>query len=72
MRNVNETQIPEAKKDPDNWTIGNEPMTAAQRSYLKTLCSEADKHFDESLTKAEASKRIDDLQKKTERGQPIS
>jgi len=73
MQNVNETQIPEAKKDSDNWTIGNEPMTAAQKSYLKTLCSETDEHFDEYLTKAEASKRLDDLQKKkTRRGQPKS
>ena len=72
MRNVNETQIPEAKKDPDNWTTGDEPMTAAQKSYLKTLCSEVDEYFNESLTKAEASKRIDDLQKKTGRGQPKS
>lgn len=69
MSKVSETQIPEAKKNPDNWTSGNEPMTAAQNSYLRTLCSEADEVFDETLTKAEASKRIDDLQKKTGRGQ---
>lgn len=28
-------------KDPENWTTGDEPMTGAQRSYLKTLCEEA-------------------------------
>ncbi|MCJ8208693.1 DUF3072 domain-containing protein [Mucilaginibacter sp. RS28] len=55
-------------KDPDDWTTGDEPMTGAQESYLKTLASEAGEHFDEKLTKAEASKRIDELQHKTGRG----
>lgn len=58
------------EKDPDDWTTGGEPMTGAQRSYLKTLSEEADVPFDEHLTKAEASKRIDELQRKTGRGQP--
>ena len=26
-----------AEKDPDDWTTGDEPMTGAQASYLKTL-----------------------------------
>jgi len=56
------------KKDPDEWTTGDEPMTDAQRSYLKTLSDEAGEAFDESLTKAAASKRIDELQRKTGRG----
>jgi hypothetical protein len=56
-------------KDPDDWTTGDEPMTGAQRSYLKTLSEEAKEDFDEDLTKAEASKRIDELQQKTGRGQ---
>jgi hypothetical protein len=43
------------------------PMTGAQRSYLTTLCQEAGQKFDEKLTKAEASKRIDEPQKKTGR-----
>jgi hypothetical protein len=55
-------------KDPDQWTTGDEPMTGAQRSYLKTLCEEAKESFDDKLTKAEASKRIDELQQKTGRG----
>jgi hypothetical protein len=42
------------EKDPDDWTTGDEPMTGAQRSYLKTLCLEANEEFDENLTKAEA------------------
>ena len=57
-------------KDPEDWTTGDEPMTGAQASYLKTLCEEAGEEFDDSLTKAEASKRIDELQEKTGRGQP--
>lgn len=55
-------------KDPDEWTTGDEPMTGAQHSYLKTLSDEAGEEFDGSLTKAEASKRIDELQHKTGRG----
>ena len=43
-------------------------MTGAQASYLKTLSDEANEPFDESLTKADASKRIDELQGKTGRG----
>jgi hypothetical protein len=57
-----------AVKDPDEWTTGEEPMTGAQRSYLKTLSDEAGETFDENLTKAEASKKIDELQHKTGRG----
>ena len=55
-------------KDPDEWTTGKEPMTGAQQSYLKTLSDEAGEEFDENLTKAEASKKIDELQHKTGRG----
>ena len=58
------------EKDPDEWVTGNEPMTGAQRSYLKTLSEEAHEPFDENLTKAEASKRIEELQRKTGRGLP--
>ena len=51
------------EKDPDDWVTGDEPMTGAQASYLKTLSEQAKQpdQFDESLTKAEASKRIDAL-----------
>lgn len=55
-------------KDPDEWTTGSEPMTGAQKSYLKTLSDEAKQPFDENLSKAEASKRIDELQHLTGRG----
>ena len=56
-------------KDPDNWVTGDEPMTGAQRSYLHTLAEEAKVEVDDELTKAEASKKIDELQEKTGRGQ---
>ncbi len=55
-------------KDPDNWTTGDESMTGAQASYLKTLSEEAGEEFDPGLSKAAASKRIDELQGKTGRG----
>jgi len=58
-----------AEKEPDDWTTGDEKMTGAQASYLKTLSEEAGEAFDDTLTKADASKRIDALQAKTGRGQ---
>jgi hypothetical protein len=57
-----------AEKDPDEWITGAEPMTGAQKSYLKTLSDEAGEAFDETLSKAAASKRIEELQQKTGRG----
>ncbi len=56
-----------AIKEPDNWVTGDEPMTGAQASYLKTLCEEAGESFDEGLTKAEASERIEALQAESDR-----
>jgi glucose-6-phosphate isomerase len=55
-------------KNPDDWTTGSEEMTGAQRSYLQTLSQEAGEELNEDLTKAEASKKIDELQHKTGRG----
>jgi hypothetical protein len=57
-------------KDPDQWTTGDEPMTGAQRSYLHTLAGEAKEEIDEQMTKAEASKKIEELQEQTGRGKP--
>ena len=57
-----------AEKDPDNWVTGEEPMTGAQASYLRTLAEEAGESFDPGLSKSDASKRIDELQSKTGRG----
>jgi hypothetical protein len=57
-----------AIKDPEDWTTGGEEMTEAQTSYLKTLATEAGEQPAEDLTKAEASKKIEELQQKTGRG----
>jgi len=57
-----------AIKDPENWVTGGEEMTDAQRSYIKTLADEAGENVDENLSKAEASKHIEELQQKTGRG----
>ena len=56
------------EKDPKEWTTGQEPMTGPQRSYLQTLCREAGEELNANLTKAEASKKIEELQAKTGRG----
>lgn len=55
------------QRDPDQWKTGDEPMTAAQRSYLETLCRETGETFDETLSKADASKRIDELRARSPR-----
>lgn len=55
-------------KDPHDWATGDEPMTGAQKSYLKTLSDQAGVELDETLTKAAASLKIDELQKQTGRG----
>ena len=57
-----------AVKDPHDWTTGDQPMTGAQASYLKTLSEEAHEEFPEDLNKADASMKIDELQEKTGRG----
>ena len=64
----NTQQAAGAQKDPDQWVTGDESMTGPQASYLHTLAQEAGEPIDESLTKAEASKKIDELQEKTGRG----
>lgn len=68
MTTPNENTANEAlQKDPDQWKTGEEPMTAAQRSYLETLARDNGEEFDETLTKAEASKRIDELRERSPR-----
>ena len=59
-----------SKIDPHDWQTGDEPMTAAQRSYLETLSREAGENLDTSLelTNAEAALRIEELQTRTGRG----
>ena len=66
---MNETPDSSAAKDPDDWTTGDEPMTGPQASYLQTLAQEAGEQPPPAdLTKADASKRIDELQERTGRG----
>ncbi len=56
-----------AAKDPDDWVTGDEPMTGAQASYLQTLVEETGEAVEGDLTKADASKKIDELKDKTGR-----
>jgi len=58
---------PALQRAPEEWKTGDEPMTDAQRSYLETLCRDTGEEFDDTLTKAEASKRIDELQARSPR-----
>jgi len=56
------------QKHPDNWVSGNDPMTGAQASYLTTLSEEAGiEPPPEDLSKADASKQIDELKAKLDR-----
>lgn len=55
-------------KPPDEWKTGDEPMTGAQDSYVHTLAQEAGEQVDDNMTKAEAAKKIEELQEKTGRG----
>jgi hypothetical protein len=61
-----------AEKDPDEWVTGDEPMTGAQASYLATLAHDTGRQIDETMTKAEASKLIDELQAESGRAQANS
>ena len=62
-RNPKSQPTDNAEKDPEDWVTGNEPMTGAQASYLKTLSEQAHQPgaFDENLTEAQASERIEKL-----------
>ncbi len=55
-------------KDPDDWVTGDEPMTGPQESYLQTLARQAGEELPERMSKAEASEKIDELQRRTGRG----
>ena len=64
---TDENAEPGLQRDPEEWKTGDEPMTAPQRSYLETLCQDTGETFDDTLTKAEASKRIDELRSRSPR-----
>jgi hypothetical protein len=63
MSNPKTDPTDNTKKDPDEWVSGDDPMTGAQASYLKTLCEQAGvpERFEDNLTKAQASKLIDEM-----------
>ena len=52
------------QKDPKDWVSGDDRMTGAQESYLKTLAKQAHKPVPKPETKAEASELIDELRQK--------
>lgn len=60
-KSVDEAPVANVEKDPSTWVTGNEPMTEAQKSYLSTLSAEAGETLDESMSKGEASKKIEEL-----------
>lgn len=65
---MSDTQPDNTQKDPKDWVSGDDPMTGAQASYLKTLAEQAhkpDPTETKELTKAEASELIDALRDKT-------
>ena len=66
MSNPKTEPTDNTQKDPDQWVSGDDPMTGAQASYLKTLCEQAGmpEAFDVELTKAEASKLIEEMREK--------
>jgi hypothetical protein len=56
-------------KDPADWVTGDEPMTGPQKSYLQTLAREADREIAlDGMSKADASRLIDELQAASGRG----
>ena len=66
---VNPQENPE--KDPADWVTGDEPMTGPQRSYLQTLAREAGREVEmDGMSKADASRLIDELQAASGRGVP--
>ena len=66
MSNPKTEPTSNTQKDPDDWVSGDDPMTGAQASYLKTLCEQAGTPnlLNENPTKAEASKLIDEMREK--------
>jgi hypothetical protein len=65
--NTGQPGDPTAEKDPADWVTGDEPATGAQKSYLETLSRQTDENVPEELTKADASRKIDELKEETGR-----
>ena len=66
-KNPDSAEQSNTTKDQQDWVTGDEPMTGAQASYLKTLCEETGETFDAGLSKADASRRIDELKSRDPR-----
>jgi ribosomal protein L12E/L44/L45/RPP1/RPP2 len=49
------------ERPPEEWKSAGEPMTESQASFLQRLSNDAGVEFDPSLSKAAASRRIDEL-----------
>ncbi len=49
------------ERPPEEWKSAGEPMTDSQASFLKRLSADAGQEFDATLSKAAASRRIDEL-----------
>jgi hypothetical protein len=58
MSNPKTEPTDNTQKDPDQWVSGDDPMTGAQTSYLKTLCEQAGEPqaYNDKLTKAAGSR----------------
>ena len=52
-------------KNPNDWFTGNAPMTRAQAGFLQKLCKQTGQVFEPTLSKAEASQRIELLRDRT-------
>jgi len=68
MSNLKAEPTDNTQKNPDQWVSGDDPVTGAQASYLKKLCEQAGapEAFNDDLTKAEASKLIDEMREKAD------
>ena len=65
-RGMSTNETPPAK-DPEQWATGDEPATAAQLSYLRTLGDDTGREIPDGLSKADASRLIDELQQESSR-----
>jgi hypothetical protein len=57
--------IDNTRKDPDDWKTGDDPMTGAQKSTIETMSGQPALV---ELSKADASKMIDELRQKDASG----
>ena len=64
MSDLRPEDRPGLEKEPDDWVTGDEPMTGAQASYLETLSRQTGEDVPPDLSKAEASKKIEELRGK--------